>query len=235
MLIKDCIYVTIFLLALFLIMFLIYSLKNNDKYICRNIIFISSLYIIYLFICLILIDILYIPVGFDVLHIYLIIIISGILYVISLILNLKKVKNNTKDNRFNRKIIFLTMMLLMIWPSLFLSVNILKNKYIIDNSNLVLVYHSINNGGIGDGNTFAYAIGDDFCKQFDLGIDIDGYYLKKFLSKNVSEIEKINDYEIVFNNDNTTIIYKDNKKFCKINNRINYFNVNFKRGYYIKH
>ncbi len=49
-----------------------------------------------------------------------------------------------------------------------------REKYLIDNSNLILEYHSNGNGGF-DGQNFAYAISDNFCEQISIGTQINGY------------------------------------------------------------
>lgn len=93
---------------------------------------------------------------------------------------------------------------------------------------------------VTDAGLFAHAIGENFCKQFDLGIDIERDYLKKFLPKNTVEIKDINDitnivnYKIIFNKKDSTLIYKNNKQLYKINNKSHYFNIDFERVFYIK-
>ena len=130
--------------------------------------------------------------------------------------------------------------ILVLFPIIFLSTNIIKNRQLINKSDLILVYESRGNGGFGDSDTFAYAIGKDYCKQFDLGIDIYGRYLKKFLPKSAVEIKEIKDtgYNVAFNTsweDNSATIYKNNQEICKVNNKSHYFNINFERAFYIKH
>ena len=180
--------------------------------------------------------ILYIPAGWEMLVIALFVIMALILYVISIIINFikfKKLKIYTKTNK-----ILIAIILLIILPVLYISINILENKYLIKNSDLVVVYESRGNGGFGDGDTFAYSIGKNGCNQFDLGIDAGGDRLKEYLPKNAVEIDYdkyINDYEIIFEEDNSTLVYKGKKKICKINNKKNYFNIEFQKGFYLKH
>lgn len=182
-----------------------------------------------------MLGILYIPIGLEVLFIYLLVFVALILYIILIILNLykrRKIKECIKNNS-----VLLVTLILLISPILFISVNVLEDKYLINNSNLILVYESAGNGGFGDSDIFAYAIGENFCKQFDLGIDIGGYYLRKFLPKNLIEtkdVESITNYKIVINEEENLIVYKDDKKICIINNKSHYFNINFERGFYIK-
>ncbi len=238
LLIKNCIYIIAILLSLFSMIALIYSIKNKNKYICKNIILVSILYIVYLIVDLCMIGVLCIPIGLEVLFIYLFVFIAGILYIISIILNL--IKRKKLEGYIKKKSVVIATLTLLLLPILFLTINILEDKSLINNSNLIVVYESDGNGGIGDGDIFAYAIGKNFCEQFDLGIDIGGYYLKEFLPKNAVEIKDIKDitnitnYKIVFNEENNALIYKDNKQICKINNKSHYFNIDFERGFYIK-
>ena len=109
----------------------------------------------------------------------------------------------------------------------------IKNVVKINSSELILVYYSKGNGGIGDGETFAYAIGKNHCEQFDLGIDLQGEYLKKFLPSNAIEITNINDlenYEITLNDD--SIVIEKNKQYIyKKKHNKNYINVELKKCY----
>lgn len=238
MLIKNCIYCIAFLLSLFSTVSLMYSIKNNNKYICKNIIVVSILYIVYLIVNLSMINVLYIPVGLEVLCVYFLEAIAGILYLTAIVLNSIKIKK--LEICTIKKGVSAATTILIILPILFFSINVLKDKYLIDNSNLLVVYYSSGNGGVGSGETFAYAIGENFCEQFDLGIDIDGYYLKKFLPKGALEIIDVNDiydvtnYKIVFKQDGSTLVYKNNKKICKIDNKSHYFNIDFEKAFYIK-
>lgn len=238
LLIKNCIYCIELLLTLISIVLLIYSIRNNNKYICKNIRMISIFYIGYLITNLCMISILYIPVGLEVLFIYLFSFIGIIIYIVSIILNSIKIKKIPRYEKIKKNLI-ITIILIII-PVLFVSANILNEKHLINNSDLIVVYHSSGNGGMGDSDTFAYAIGEDFCKQFDLGIDIGGYYLREFLPYNavgitdMNDISVITDYEIVVNEDDSISVYKNNKIFCKINNKSHYFNLDFEKGFYIK-
>lgn len=237
-LIENCIYCISILISLFSIISLVYSIKNKNKYICNWIILIDIIYILYLIVNLIMIGILYIPVGLDGLFIYLIEFVAGILYVSSIILNLIKRKKTDTYSK-NNKVIFATI-IFTLFPIILLSTYVVENKLLINNSDLVLVYESNGAGGFGDSKTFAYAIGKDFCKQFDLGISTGGYDLKKFLPVNAVEINDLNgtDYEIIFNvswEDNSISVYENNKEICKVKNKSRYFNIDFEKGFYIKH
>lgn len=235
MLIKHCIYCIAILLSLFSIPTLIYSIKNKDGNICKNIIWLDMIYMAYLFINIYIADILYIPRGLEMWFIYCLVFISVVLYIISIVLTrikVKKLQIYTKQKKSTTVI----MILLITLPALFLSVNVFKDKYLMNNSDLILVYHSSGNGGFGDGETFAYAIGENFCEQFDLGIDTDGYHLQKFLPKNAIMVNSnsIENYEIKLNEeDNILLVYKNNQCICKEKFNSHYFNIDLQKAFYI--
>lgn len=237
-LIKNCIYCIGILLSLFSIPILIYSIKNRDKNICKYIISIDIISIVYLFVDLAIVPgILYIDTGLEILFLDFFAFISGIFYIISIVLSLFKNKKIQADNQPNPKKAILIIIILLILPIISLSTVVLKDKYLISNSDLILVYYSCGNGGFGDGETFAYAIGENFCEQFDLGIDIFGSQLKRFLPKTAIEITNINNvqgYEITLNND-SILVYKDKQCIYKKKFQSHYFNIELKECFYINH
>ena len=125
-------------------------------------------------------------------------------------------------------------------PAVFIISNIIKVKKMFNSSNLIVVYESEGNRGFGDYEEFAYAIGENFCEQFDLGIRYEGSYLKKYLPRTAVEktnINDISDYKITFNEsweDNSITVYKGSKKVCEKKNKSHYFNIEFKKAFYIK-
>lgn len=163
--------------------------------------------------------------------------VAAVLYIVSIIINC--IKRKKSDINIKSKKILITTIVLLILPILFLSTKILKYLYVINDSNLLLIYESDGNGSIGDGDTFAYAISDDSCKQFDLGIATGGFYLPEFLKKDVIEINddadisKVTNYDITFNDDNI-FVYENDKLICKINVSRKYFNNEFETAFYIK-
>ena len=74
------------------------------------------------------------------------------------------------------------------------------------------------NGGIGDKTTFAYAVGDNYCEQIDLGIDSGGYKLKHYLPQNMQEtknIDSIKNYTIEVDGDSIQVYKNGNAIFIK--------------------
>ena len=236
MLIKDCIYYIAILLSLCAIPILLCSIKNKNRNICKGIISINIIYIIYLFIDLAIVpSILSIEIGFEILLLYLLALVSSVLYIISIILCLTKMRKTQIYEKSNKTIV--AVIVLLVLPILFFSLTFFREKFLINNSDLILVYYSGGNGGFGDGETFAYAISENYCEQFSLGIDFHGYSIEKFLPKTATEIKNIEDmrdYEITLNNDNI-LIYKGKKSIHKKQYKSNYFNIEFERGFYINH
>lgn len=241
MLLKHCIYCIGVLFCLLSIPTLIYTVKNKDKGISKGIIVLDIISIAYLFIDLCMPSILSISIGLEILILYLFALISGILYIISFIINLVKIRKAQTSASPKKRGIKIAVIMLLILPVLFLSANIFRHKYLIDNSELIVVYRSAGNGGIGDSDYFAYAISEDCCKQFDLGVDFNGYRLDEFLPKNATEIKDINDikdYKLTLDTDlekDSISVYKDDELIHQVKHKSHYFNINFERAFYINH
>ncbi len=222
---------------------LILSTRNKNRYICKWYIFLEISYIIMFILEIILTHKLYLPIGFDFLFIEFAALIGGMINIISLIINFTKKGDAKKYGYDNSKKSVMTISLLLVLiPLILITSFIICTQIMINNSELIVIYRSSGNGGIGDSKYFAVAIGDDYCKEFDLGIESGGIYLKNFISKDynqVLEYEQLNGYEISFtkdigfSNDLYFRLIKDEKSFCSINvNR--YYNNSFERAFLIK-
>lgn len=241
MLIRECIYLIETLISLFSMPILIYSILTNDKNICKQIVRISVIYIIYmiyLFLFLGQFNIYEIPYDFGAIMIWFYMFIATVLYIIAIIISKMKQKK-LKQQYPNKNRLTIIVITVIIFFQLFLYGNVLQDKHYINNSDLILIYHSSGNGGIGASDEFAYAIGEDFCEQIDLGINISGHYFKKFLPKstNAVEITDINDiknYEIIFKS-NRTLVYKGKEYVCEKKHKSDYSNIKFKKGFSINH
>ena len=122
MLVKNCINFIIIGIFLLSIPILIYSIKNKNK----NILILDIIYIIYLFIgTIILPNILGFDISLNVLYIYLMSFIAGIIYIVSIIIlckkNIKK-KNDIsmKSNKINFLIIVLIILPILLFSGSFL-------------------------------------------------------------------------------------------------------------------
>lgn len=238
MLLKNCIYATLVFIGIFSIISLKYSIKNENKYVCKWIIMINSFYILYMIFLIFNIMNWSLHIGWEIFGIYILVFISGIIYAISTGLNLQK-RNKLNVYIKAKKMIIITLILILL-PVFFVCLSLLENKYAINHSDLILVYKSDNGGNEFNGtDIFAYAIGKHYCKQFDLGIDLGSYSLKDFLPINAIKIKDLSDinYKVKFHFDESTnqiaIIYKNDKEICKIKNKSYYDNPDFDGGFYL--
>ena len=239
MLIKDCIYVVTIIICVFSLIMLLFSHITKSRYICKVITSIEIICLVYLILNNYFLPfILRLPLGLEAPVIRFVSFISATMYIFSIDINIIKIKALNDDEP--KKYILIIALLLMILPAILLLTVILKQKSIINESDLVVIYSSEGNGGLGDEKLFAYAIGKNSCKQIDLGID--SYYskFKRFLPKNSIEITNENDisnYNIIhteYSNYGFSV-YKNNIEICNIKNNSHYFNIEFKRGFYINH
>ena len=237
MLLKNCIYFIIIMVSLLSIPILIYSIRNKNKRNCKCIKIINFFYIVYLILNIVVIpNVLSIDMGFEILLLALISLFAIIIYIVSIIICSKKIKKGNEMIRFSKKSI-LVILLFIILPILLLSCSFFKEYYLIINSDLVLVYKSNGNGGIGDSNNFAYAINENYFKEISLGIATGDYSLEKYLpkkSKKIDNIENIKNYNVSLDNNEKYIkIYKNNKLIHKKQINPNYYNISFDGGFYI--
>ena len=236
MLLKDSIYIIATVVIISSLLVLVKAIKNKYRNTCNYTITISLICMINLFFYIILIPIkLNLDTGLEFLFLYFFASIAAIINIVTIIICLIKNKKYA-ENQENLKKLKIIIMLLMLFPALLISIIGFRQKYLINNSDIILIYYSHGNGGFGDGKTFAYAINDIYCEQFDLGINYHGYKIEDYLPKTsrlVSNNEKnLNSYEIKLEN-NKIIVYKDNK--CIHEKKHKYFNIELEKEYYIDH
>ena len=122
--------------------------------------------------------------GFETLLLFLISIIAGLIYIITVIVCRYKInKNYSKDIQenileeipedipYNKHFAFAAKLVILI-PILIFSFVFFKELYLIRNSDLILIYTSRGNGGLGDSHSFAFAVNDQYCESFDIGVDL---------------------------------------------------------------
>ena len=167
MLMKSCINSIIFVIILASIPILIYSIKSK-KNIFKNILIIDIMYIIYLFIGVFYLpNVLVLDKGLEVLFIYLISFIAGIIYLISIIICKKKIKKNNDKITKSDKISFITIILIIL-PILLFSCSFLREYYLIKNSELII--ESDYQNGIITSENYRYAISENYCKEVTINI-----------------------------------------------------------------
>ncbi|MCR5201967.1 MAG: hypothetical protein K6D02_02585 [Lachnospiraceae bacterium] len=179
----------------------------------------------------------------EVLFLYFAGVFAGILCIIAIIINIIKIKKSSKlptDGKDKLSIMVIIIpIFIIVLPVILLSTRIIRDKILISNSDLILVFESDGNGGIGDSDTFGYAIKGDSCKCFDLYID---YGLDKKLDDSFVEIKPNGDiletstYKVVMENDKITV-YNNNHEIYKYGygnhgfEEGNYFNIDWEKCY----
>ncbi len=240
MLLKNSLYFILIVISVLSIPILIYSIKNKNKNNSKSIKIISIFYIIYLIVGVVVLPhILCLDIGFEILFLAFLALIAIISYIISIIICSKKIKKNNEIIALSKKTL-LFVLLLIILPVLLLLGNLLKEYYLIMNSDLVLVYHSSGNGGLGDSKEFAYAINENYCKEISLGIEVGDYTLKEYLPKKAKKIDNIKDisnssnYNVHFDtNERYIFVYKNGQLIHQEELNSNYCNIDFDGAFYI--
>ena len=214
-----CAWIIDFFLILLSIPTIILSIKAKNKNLLKGIAVVSIVYVIYsillnmLSLSLTMSDIFSFEweLNFSVMSC-----ISGILYIISAVLSIRKIKCDKSVSEKSKKIWIVVAVLLAV-PVLALSAVFFRGYYLIQNSDLVLVFLSKNGGGSLSGwQTFSYAISGDKCEQFDIGGNIENFfpenaeYLGYINTNNVF----LDGYHIVQNDMHNIEIYKNDKLIC---------------------
>lgn len=228
MLVESCINYIIIGIILCSIPVLIYSIKNKDKMICKNLLILDITYIVYLFIITaILPSILGLDQGLEVLFIYLLSFVAGIIYIVSVIICKKKMKKINDTYTKLNKIIIITIVLILL-PILLFLYSFFRECYLIKNSDLIIETNYQN--GIIISNDYRYAISEDYCEEVTINVP---------KGENYKEIEYYTYYvDFINNSDNYEIeelVYLDKTKVKKIlldaknnhNNLENYYHPGF--------
>ena len=237
MLLKNCVYFIIIGISLLSIPLLIYSIKSKNKNNCQNVKIISIFYIVYLIISIIFIPhVLSLDIGFEMILLAFIVFIAIIFDIISIIICSIKVRKYKEEFSSSKKA-GVCLLLFIVLPILIFFSSLLREWYLITNSDLILVYHSSGNGGLGDSNVFAYAINENYCKEISMGIAIGDYSLAAYLPKNVEKIdnvENIRNYDVYLDSQNNYItVYKNNELIHKKRFNSYYANIDFDGGFYM--
>ena len=223
MLVKDVIYILCFFIFIVSILNLIYSIKNKNRNSSKYIIILSITFILYSIVDILIIPgVLHLDIGLEILLFYGILVLSSILFIISIIVaSVKTKKLNTIEKTLKRNIIFTFFVLL---PILMFCFSYFREMYYINNSKLILICSS------GDGfneEDYGYAISSDYSKIISVGADFRGYAMKNHLPNSFNELNYTwTTDKIEINHDNITI-FRNNKKIYKIDitNKISYCDV----------
>ena len=222
MLVKQMIYILSLLIFVFSVFNLIYSIKNKNRDASKYIIMLSIIFILYSIVdILILPNALNLDIGFEIFLFYAVLAVSGILFIISIILNIKRKKLNTIGMSIKYKLVFVFLILL---PILMFCLSYFREMNYINNSKLILVCSD------GDGfseENYAYAISEDYSEMITIGADFRGYAMKKHLPNSFYELDYTWSTDEIEINDDKIIIFRNNKVIYKINlaSKISYCDI----------
>ena len=207
MLVKQIVYFLCIFIFLTSIITLIYAKKNKKRNVCKYIIVLSIIYIIFL-----ILDIDFLPlylnlsVGLELLFYRAFSFIAIILFILSIVIsNRKSKKLECVENSKKYKII---LWLLIILPVIIFSFSYFREMYYINNSELILVCTSGENFSEED---FAYAINDNYCKKISIGTDFRGYKMERHLPKEFNELNYAWSRDKVEIDDNKIVIYRNDE------------------------
>ena len=188
----------------------------------KYIIILSIIFILYSIVdILILPNALNLDIGFEIFLFYAVLAVSGILFIISIILNIKRKKLNTIGMSIKYKLVFVFLILL---PILMFCLSYFREMNYINNSKLILVCSD--GDGFGEEN-YAYAISEDYSEMITIGADFRGYAMKKHLPNSFYELDYTWSTDEIEINDDKIIIFRNNKVIYKINlaSKISYCDI----------
>ena len=165
---KNIIYLVIFLILILSIVMLVKSIKSKNKLKCIYLSAVALLYMIYLFVIVYFIYLVNVNLGLEFLLYVMMMFASGILMIISIIINIIKIKKNNIDIS---NINFMPYLLVLILPIVLIISAYLHEIVIIHNSELFLE-HRANTFGE---ESYKHAINGKKCYK----IDIDERKIKK--------------------------------------------------------
>lgn len=229
--IRDFIYYMPIIISIIGIVSIILALKTKDKKSNKCIIVMNIINIIYLISISLLIPMLLpIIVDLGIIIIWFLSFCGGILYIISISICLFK-RKKLEDITENKNM-FKYVLIIVLIPIILFMIILGREIYLIKNSNILLSYYSAGNGGFGDSDEFTYVINDKYCKEISIAIR----YSNLFIPKSAREIDEDElqslGYNIVLDNDNYILIYKNNELIHKERINESYFNINLKKIYY---
>jgi len=222
-LVKDVVYILCLFIFAVSILNLIYSIKNKNKNSSKYIILLSIIFILYSIIdILILPNILDLDVGLELLLFYGILIISGVLFIISIIVAIIKLKKQqTTDKLRKYKIIFVFCLL---FPIFILGFSYFREINYINNSKLILV---CSEGDEFNEVDYAYAISDNYSEKITIGADFRGMDMDEHLPSYFRKLNYTWTTDKIEINEDKIIIFRNNKIIYKINttNSISYCDI----------
>lgn len=227
---KICCFLIPLLICLYSVFILLKSIFNKDRNSCDSIILISKIYIFYLIVGLFISfpGLLSLDFGFEIIIVFLSVLVGCILYLISIII-CKKKKNSLVENNLVKKGNNLVLIFL---PVICLISFVIRDLYLINSSNEILFFDYGSSFYTG---SIAYTISDGSCNEVDLGVGESGNYIKNFIYRDFIENNDFNNYKVKIDEEEDVIfVYNNNDNLiCKLNDNQNYRYVSFKKSFSI--
>lgn len=158
------------------------------------------------------------------------------LFILSTIICLIKRKKATNDSKNYKRFKIATIILLVLPVIIFIPI-FGRELYLVNNSNIILIFHSSGNGGIGDSKDFTYVINDNYCEITSLKLTSNNFLLPK--AKEVTEEELLKyGYKFIWEGEkphrkyNTIKLYKDDKLIHEKEIDKSFFNNRLEHIYY---
>ena len=238
MLIKYRIYIVALFLILFSIPVMLISILNKNPNVAMKMIILIIICLAYLFIdILVLGPVLSVGLDFILILFYLAGVVSGAVYLISIVINIvKKIKysGQLENGSGFDKACNIIIALVIIFPIVFISSRVIRDLVVVKNSDMILILYSSGNGTLGSGEDFAYAVKGDKCRQFDLCID---YNIEKILPDDFEKFGSRGDEDFaggykVYVKNSEIRIWNGEKKIFEYDHPIGrYYNISLKEAY----
>ena len=208
MLVKQSLYLLSIFIFISSIILLIYSIKTKNKKTIKYSIILSITYIIYSILFIIILpSILSLSIGFEILLFKGIVLITLIIFIISIIISNKKL-NTLKYIYNNSKKDIIILSLLISFPIIIFCSSFFREMYYIYNSNLIIVYKE---GELFNINYYTYAISDKYCEEISIGTEYGGYKIEKYLPNRFNRLNYTWSSDDIKYVNNTITIYRNKK------------------------
>jgi len=214
MLIRTRVCLVAFILFVFSIVLLVFSAGNSNEANRKFYIIYSIITMLFLIIDLgVLVYALKINIGLRMLIFYAMGFVAGILCIISIVINRvkshKAIADQVRENvPASKNVLMIMAVLAFVLPMILLGARIIRDRILIAKADLLVVFDSSGNGGMGDGAVFAYAIKGNSCKSFDMCIE---YGLDELVDKSAVKLQPKGDtldmppYKVVKGIDSITV------------------------------
>lgn len=181
MLLKNYIYYTATVIAFLSILSIVFAVKNNDKKTNNTIRIYNVLSVIYMFVISVLHNFIDVEVGMEILIVWIKCCVGGLLYIISSIICLSKVREVKTNPKFNyiRYILYVLLLLPII---LFIISYRYEYKNVLHGQILVTINA---NGGNFDSKEYTFVVNENYINEVSFDVD---YSDNAFIRNNYKKI-----------------------------------------------